>query len=153
MEFNRLISLVLGFIVLILIFVWVNNRIQAGKNKTTDTKNTVQVTLTTTPSPTGQAEKKGWKNPLAFLFGQESPTPSILVTPTGTITIKAISTTPGVTQLSGTPTQVQIVVNNGYGGTSSVNNATQIPETGLPTLIMPLSFLALAGGMYIKKRS
>ena len=55
MEFNRLISLVLGFIVLILIFVWVNNRIQAGKNKTTDTKNTVQVTLTTTPSPTGQA--------------------------------------------------------------------------------------------------
>ncbi len=150
MEFNRLISLVLGFIVLILIFVWVNNRIQAGKNKTTDTKNTVQVTLTATPSPTGQVEKKGWKNPLAFLFGQESPTPSISITPTRIIT--AISATPGVTQLSGTPTQVQVVVDNGYGGTSSIDNATQIPETGLPTLIIPLSFLALAGGMYIKKR-
>ena len=151
MEFNRLISLVLGFIVLILIFVWVNNRIQAGKNETTDIQDVSQAVLTTTPSPTGQVEKKGWKNPLAFLFGQQSPTPSTSITPTGAIT--TLSTTPGTTQLSGTPTQIQVVVDGGYGQTSSVDNVTQIPETGLPTLIMPLSFLALAGGMYMKKHS
>jgi hypothetical protein len=151
MEFNRLISLVLGFIVLILVFVWVNNRIQAGKNKTIDTNTTTQITLTTTPSPTGQAEKKGWKNPLAFLFGQQSPTPSVSITPTGTIT--AISTTPGTTQPSGTPPQVRIVTNSKYTESNSTDNVTQIPETGLPTLIIPLSFLALAGGMYIKRRS
>lgn len=150
MEFNRLISLVLGFIVLILIFVWVNNRIQAGKNITTNTKNIVQITLTTTPSPTRKEEKKAW-NPFAFLFSQQSPTPSTLITPTRIIT--TIPTTLGTTQLSRTPTQIQVVINNRFIETSSVDNASQIPETGLPTLILPLSFAALAGGMYIKKRS
>ncbi|MDA1316690.1 MAG: hypothetical protein O3B87_01545 [bacterium] len=150
MEFNRLISLVLGFIVLILVFVWINNRIQAGKTAKTNNGNEIQVTLTITPSPKTNGEKKSW-NPFAFLFNNGSPTPTTSKTLVNTNA--TTSTTPATNQLSGNTTEVQVVTDNKIGGTNTLPYATQIPETGLPSLILPLSFAALAGGMYIKKRS
>jgi len=150
MEFNRLISLVLGFIVIILVFVWINNRIHTGKNTTTGAENITQITPTVTPTPTNSEEKKSW-NPFAFLFNKQSPTPTILINSIGPT--RTISIAPKIRQPSGTSPQVQVVVKGGNNRVNSVKTATKIPETGLPTLILPLSFITLVGGMYIKKHS
>jgi len=160
MEFNRLVSLVIGFIVLILLFVWIASRFRASSN--TADKPTPTITVTFTPTPSG--EKKGW-NPLGFLFKGKTSTP----TPTSTeskTTVKEITTTPEVT-IATSNTQVVVdnnqqissetVVykNNRNGSTMAYNveGVRQIPQTGVPTLVIPLALSALSMGAYLKKRS
>lgn len=88
MEFNKLLSLVLGFVILILAFVWISNRFRAsqaekqGENPTTVVSQTspsqTQTTTTTTPSAQGSSitpsatpkEESNSRNPLAFLFNR-----------------------------------------------------------------------------------
>jgi hypothetical protein len=120
--------------------------------------------MTVTPTPSG--EKKGW-NPLGFLFKGKTPTP----TPNEDITeskttVKQITSTPVVavtTQNSqvevGENKQVSsetvVYRNNRNGNTISytVEGVRQIPQTGLPTLVLPLALSALSFGAYLKKRS
>lgn len=155
MEFNKLVSLVLGFIVLILVFVWISNRVRSSQT----VSNTPSITVTTSvsPTPTATEEEEGttW-NPFAFLFNRDG-------TPTPTITPKAGT----VEKISGMPTATPVeirVVENGAtgsqttkGGITYTNNHTgnvqQIPETGAATLLLPLSLAAMTAGIYLKKRS
>ncbi len=161
MEFNKLVSLVLGFIVLILVFVWISNRVR--QQNTTADGNNITITLTPTVTPAEDEDEGGW-NPFSFLFrgGEETPTP----TPTTAGSM--------VAQLSGTPTmtpvQIKVIEGGTNGGTPVPNgtngktityvnnNATkggvqQIPETGASTLVLPLSLAAMSAGMYLRKRS
>ena len=153
MEFNKLVSLVLGFIVLILVFVWISNRVRSSQTVSNDTS--VTITQTPTPTPTEEEEGTTW-NPFAFLFNRDG-------TPTPTITPKAGT----VEKISGMPTATPVeirVVENGAtgsqttkGGITYTNNHTgnvqQIPETGAATLLLPLSLAAMTAGIYLKKRS
>lgn len=162
MEFNRIVSLVLGFVVLILVFVWISNRFRSNTN---ETKTQTPVTITTTPSPT-TGESTGW-NPLGFLFHRDenSPTP----TRTNTTETSMIAKLPQTT----TPVQIRIIEGAADGSTTQTaadtqltytNTSTkktsaiatsveQIPETGAPTLFLPLALSLFAGGMYLKKTS
>ncbi|KKQ38915.1 MAG: hypothetical protein US54_C0001G0040 [Candidatus Roizmanbacteria bacterium GW2011_GWA2_37_7] len=154
MEFNRLVSLVLGFIVLILAFVWISNRFRAKKTPT----QTNQPTITITIAPTGKEEKQdgGW-NPLAFLFKNNTPTPT---NPVAEINIpineQIISPTP--------QTKVKVVEGGIVDQSNSSNERTiytaynqnivhQIPETGAATALLPILSVLFAGGMLIKKSS
>ncbi len=153
MEFNRLISLVIGFIVLILVFVWIGSRFRSATITQNGTNVTVTSTVTPTASPTPTSgASKGW-NPLAFLFNRNSPTP----TPSKVITI---TTSP--TQVKQIVNNAQnqgnssaIYVNNKTGETTTIANSgiTRIPETGASTLIIPLAFSALTLGAYLRKKS
>ena len=145
MEFNRLVSLVLGFIVLILIFVWVGSRFRsATQDKTTSIK------ISITPIPT-KAQKNNW-NPLGFLFNGATKTPSPKVT--GKITPK--TTTIQVTKIvvkngqnkptTYIPTQTQVEYRNNKTGIK------QIPSTGAATIAIPLAFSALSLGVYLRRK-
>lgn len=158
MEFNRLISLVIGFIVLILVFVWIGSRFRSATT-TSQNSPTATVTATKVPSPTLTADEEGrtW-NPFGFLFNRNTPTPTKTVA-------KKVTASP----VKGSPTQVVQVANGSQGqqnttvvykntstgqtttlGTSGI---TKIPETGASTLIIPLAFSALTLGAYLRKRA
>lgn len=68
MNLNRLISLILGLVVLVLLFVWINNRLKSQPS--------VQGENTTQASPTPDSNDK---NPFASLFNKltndATPTP------------------------------------------------------------------------------
>jgi hypothetical protein len=152
MEFNRMISLVLGFIVLILVFVWIASRFRSTTKVTTGS--TVTVTMTPTVTPT-KSPSKGW-NPFG-IFSKETPTP----TPTQKkVIVKKVSTTPtrvmGSLESQGTVGNTTLVYkNNRNGKTTSytVTGVQSIPNTGAPTLVIPLALSALTFGAYLRKRS
>ena len=156
MEFNRLISLILGFIILILAFVWISNKFRA-KNSTTQANQPIVTMI-----PTIEKEQSEKWNPFSFLFDDKTPTP------TPTKSESTISTTNGEGK---TPTpQVQISIIEGRdaveksGSTGQITVTTkntntmynkksvqQIPETGSPTVLIPILTLFIAGGFAIRK--
>ena len=157
MEFNKLVSLVLGFIVLILIFVWISNRVR--QQSTVADGNNVTVTVTPTVTP-AEDEERGW-NPFSFLFNNEEETPTPTPTKAGSM-VEILSGTPTTT-----PVQIQVVENGSQPGTPNngsktityvnTNNTTkggvtQIPETGAATLLLPLSLAAMTAGIYLRKK-
>lgn len=152
MEFNRMISLVLGFIVLILLFVWIASRFRSTTKTTAD--NTVTITMTPTITPTKGASQ-GW-NPLAFL-NRSTPTP----TPTKKVVVKKVTVTPTKTSTTGggegetTGTTTIVYKNNHTGQTTSytVDGIKNIPSTGAETAAIPLALSALSLGVYLRKRS
>jgi len=160
MEFNRLISLVLGFIVLILVFVWISNKFRAN-NSTTQTR---QPTITIAPTTTVEKDQGAKWNPFAFLFNNKTPTPSPTKNSTKTETknTEVISITP----------QTQINIIEGKGSAKEAVPATEttsateetnitynnksvkkIPETGAATMLIPTLSLLLVGGIAIRKAS
>ncbi|MCA9371846.1 hypothetical protein KC726_03015 [Candidatus Woesebacteria bacterium] len=74
MNTNRTISLILGFVIIILVFVWVNNQLRSKPSIQGES------TAQTTPTPTQTKSK----NPFSGLFGGliNSPTPTQTPTPT-----------------------------------------------------------------------
>jgi len=156
MEFNKLVSLVLGFIVLILIFVWISNRVR--QQSTVADGKTITITLTPTTTPK-EGEEKGW-NPFAFLFNNEEETPTPTLSKKGSM-VEILSGTPTTT-----PVQIKVVENGSQNGTQNngtktityVNTNTakggvqQIPETGAATLMLPLSLAAMTAGIYLRKK-
>ncbi len=155
MEFNRLISLVIGFIVLILVFVWIGSRFRSATISQNGTTVTVTSTVTPTASPTPTSgESKGW-NPFAFLFNRNSstPTPSKVLTITATPTSTQVKQVVNNAQNQGNSSA--IYVNNKTGESTTIANSgiTRIPETGASTLVIPLAFSALTLGAYLRKRS
>lgn len=148
MEFNRLVSLVLGFIVLILIFVWIGSRYRsATQEKVTSIK------ISVTPTPT-KTQKNSW-NPLGFLFNSATKTPTPKVT--GKITPKATAVqvtkiivkngqNKSITYLPTQITQAQVEYRNNKTGIK------QIPSTGAATIALPLAFSALSLGVYLRRK-
>ncbi|CAN5207059.1 hypothetical protein BH09PAT1_BH09PAT1_2490 [soil metagenome] len=94
MEFNRLVSLVLGFVVLILVFVWISNRFRATTRSAQSRTPTITPTYTPTPSTT-QTSASRW-NPLSFLTRKSEVTPIVVartVSPSPTAIKVKIETT------------------------------------------------------------
>ena len=152
MEFNRLVSLVLGFIVLILLFVWISNRFRAN-TRTTGTK-TVKATVTPTKGPS-----TGW-NPFGFLakktptptktVAKNSPTPIKIKVENGTAPQGQAGQTGQNNQPQQPQQQTEVIYKNYKTGKTIVVN--EIPETGAPTILLSLALAGLTGGIYLKKR-
>lgn len=159
MEFNRILSLVIGAIVVILILVWVGGRLRERvAGRTTSAKPTITVTLTPTPTATqNRAEGRGWD---IFSLFRKNPTP----TPTKTVAQREEN----VRMKRTTPTQAAVVGgNNGttkggqplatnyeyhsYVNNGNASNPTQIPNTGAPTLLIPLAISSLIGGSFLSR--
>lgn len=156
MEFNRLVSLVLGFIVLILAFVWISNRFRANNSSTQGNQPTITI------APTEEAKEDARWNPLAFLFDKESPTPTLTSTPSKNIVDNVSITTTPKTQVTiiegnntrGSPSTTRYITPQTKKSTSyNQKSVQQIPETGAPTALLPIISLLLAGGFAIKKSS
>lgn len=104
--FNRIVSFVLGLVVVIVVIAVISGRLKLGpQNKTTKISPTVvkKVTPTPTKAPTYKGGNTG-----------------------------------------------------GTGGTTtqpSTASVASIPKTGAETVMIPLSFAALFGGMFLKRKS
>lgn len=126
-SFNKVISFVLGLVVVLVFFAVVTGKINL-KNKTTTTS---AARLTIAPSPT----QKGSGGFLGFF----KSTPSLTPTPTQQPSSIAINT-------SG---------NNVYGQKNKqvvqYPSAKSIPSTGLPTLFIPILISGLVGGNLLRK--
>lgn len=171
MDFNKIISLILGFVVLILIFVWLNNKFHLNGNETTSN---VTPTITTTITPTKKEENtsQSW-GPFSFLFDNNptnTPTPTLTIakgniygspTPTSKILVKVIE---GQKNSPNIQTTNVIVTNNNkdsntnYKNTNEIEKATYsntktIPETGAESIFLPIALSAIAGGVYLLKKS
>lgn len=178
MEFNRLISLVLGFIVLILVFVWISNRFRASTRLADGRTPTITPTYTPTPS---KAEDKGssW-NPLSFFTRNNTNSPSpiarnvspsptqikvkvqenISVSPSKTIsTVIPTKKTNGIAQKP-SPTSVKVQLKQVspkptslvYKNNKTGKTLTQIPETGAPSALLPLMLGGLSWGIYLRRK-
>lgn len=139
MQLNKIISLVVGFILIILLFVWINDFIRNRRNgeERVDSDNKVVATITPTITPTSKNWYSGF---LSAIRNTPQPTPKT----TGTTT----KTTTGIkiTQLSPTPVSSSKSTNLKYTQTP-----TEIPETGSPSIILPLALMALGAGFYLKR--
>ena len=114
--FNKVISFVLGLVVVIVFLAIISGKIDLRKR--------IAGISTTKTTSTGFS-----------LFGSKPTT-----TPTPTIT----------------PTQKPTTTYNQYNNQNS-NKTSQtpkkIPNTGSPTIIIPLLFSSLAGGVYLRKKN
>ena len=160
MEFNRLVSLVLGFIVLILLFVWISNRFRAN-TRTTGIKTvtvTISPTVKATVTPT-KGPSTGW-NPFGFLakktptptktVAKNSPTPIKIKVENGTAPQGQAGQTGQNNQPQQPQQQTEVIYKNYKTGKTIVVN--EIPETGAPTILLSLALAGLTGGIYLKKR-
>ncbi|MFA9288931.1 MAG: hypothetical protein ACEQSA_03565 [Weeksellaceae bacterium] len=152
---NRIISLVIGFIVLILIFVWIAGRFRAT---TRTTANAPTPTITASPTPTGAQEDKGW-NPLGFLFDKD-PTATPTRAAGGNLipTSMIISpTTQAAPQQAAQPTTSTITYRNNQTNQTATATITtapqQIPATGVSTAFIPAIISACVAGMYLHRKS
>ncbi len=139
--FNKVTSFVLGLIV-VLVFLFVfgsrvnlSDKLLAFK----DTKVTPSPSSVQAPTPTPVTKKKGF---FESLFGRKiTPTPT--ATPTSKIT--------------------KIIENNTKGSVSTTTTTTAantmttqpktIPQTGSPTILLPILISALGSGMYLRKKN
>jgi len=124
-SFNKVISFVLGLIVVLVFFAVVTGKINL-KSKTSTTS-TSKSTITPTPIQKSSGGFFGF-------FKSASPTP----TPTQKPSSITINTSE----------------NNVYkqnNQVASTSNAKSIPSTGLPTIFIPLLFSGLAGGSFLRK--
>ena len=125
-SFNKVISFVLGLVVVLVFFAVVTGKINL-KSKTGTTS-----TTKTAISPTSAPKSNGG------FFGflkSNNPTPTPTQKPASSITINTSE-------------------NNVYKQNNQVaqqSNAKSIPSTGLPTLFLPLLFSGLIGGSILRK--
>lgn len=151
MEFNKIVSLVLGFIVAILLLVWVTNQFKANRKTTT----TAQARVTVTPTSVQQKNDSKW-NPFGFLFKKTTPTPSMQPN-RQTAQNSPMSPTPSQTQRVA-PTSVPKNGTQGSNNQPQYNNyqnqgqIAQIPNTGAPTLLIPLALSSFAGGLFLRRK-
>jgi len=148
---------VVGFVILILLFVWINNQFRAN----TKTQNKADATITLTPSPTKQAQTNEPWNPFGFLFRKPSITPTLTQTPPTSLG----NLQPQPNNNTITPVQIKIIEGGVGSSTQSGNQQnntslgaekktlTQIPETGASSILFPLTLSALTLGIYLQKKA
>jgi hypothetical protein len=127
------------------LFILIANRFNA--NRTRDARASgVTPTVTMTPSPTpAQQARRGFD--FFGLFRRNTPTPAMApVTPTPTLTFAQ--------QMDSTMGQDrgQQLGANAQQGQQANGNVRNIPNTGTPTLVLPLASAAFALGLYLRRR-
>jgi cellulase/cellobiase CelA1 len=131
-SFNKVISFVLGLVVVLVFFAVVTGKINlTGKTKTISTSKSIL-----TPTPT-QKSSGGF---FSFLK-RATPTPTPTKKLTSSVTINNNENN-------------ENNENNVYKQNSQISgssNIKTIPSTGLPTLFIPILFSGLIGGSFLRK--
>ena len=125
-SFNKVISFVLGLVVVLVFFAVVTGKINF-KSKTGTTSAT-KITISPTSAPKSNGGFFGF-------LKSNNPTPTPTQKPASSIIINTSE-------------------NNIYKQNNQVaqqSNARSIPSTGLPTLFLPLLFSGLIGGSILRK--
>lgn len=134
---NKVISFILGLIVVVVFIAIVTGRFKIGNNLKNLSKVKVSPTVTVkiTPTPTKYNVVTGYNSTTVKL------TPPSAAPKTTKQTNGYTST--GYQAYNASPTTQ--VMNN--------NNLSTIPNTGAPTLLLPTAFSMLAGGTFLKRLS
>ncbi|HLL61125.1 MAG TPA: LPXTG cell wall anchor domain-containing protein [Candidatus Nitrosocosmicus sp.] len=149
---NKIISLFLGLVVVIILFSIITGRFAPFKEKTLFSKK-VGTTTTPTPSPTPKKENKKF---LGIFGGDKKPTatPTPTSKPKTTVidTTKEVGSTynpniKGGVVTTNTPTPISKM-----GTTTNTGSVKTIPATGSPTALLPFLGTALLAGIYLRKR-
>lgn len=152
---NKIISLILGLVVVVILFAIITGRINLkGKNILKLGNQTVTTTpaVSVTPTPTKKQDNGG-------LFGflrRPTATPTITPTPAGkTVTINTTKESDGsyhsyVAPTQGTPKTVITFTPNTNG---QMSNVSTIPSTGSESLLLlPFMGSSFLAGFYLKKK-
>ncbi len=133
---NKIISFILGLIVVVVFIAIVTGRL-GGLGKKVQTLSKGNATPTVTPRTSPQPTKK--VTPVAIKY----------LSPTKTAAKPVAGTSGSTTGTSGT----KATQYNANGKTTQIagNNVSTIPNTGAPTLLLPLAFSMLAGGVFLRK--
>ena len=142
--FNKVTSFVLGLIV-VLVFLFVfgsrvnlTDKLLAFKDsKATPTPKVAIVT------PTPAPKKKGF---FESLFGRKA-------TPAGQSPLGGATPTPRVVRIVETSTQGETIFTNPSTTSSITTQPQTIPQTGSPTLLLPILISALGSGLYLRKKN
>ena len=121
---NKIISFILGLIVVIVFIAIVTGKFNLGKS--IKSLSSAKVTPTVTP---------------AFIHPSTEATNSYVVTPAVT---KPLTTYP-------TGSKISQYNSNGSGTQVGGRNLSAIPNTGAPTFLIPLVLSMLAGGTFLRK--
>lgn len=158
-QFNKAISFILGLVVVAVFIAIASGRINLKNKLPLFAKSTPTPALSITPIPTTITEKKQ-TSLFGNLFNFNKPKPSSTPTPVQKKIVPTIVTIGTVNNSSGGITypknQTGAIGNNNnsveYHSYSNVENVSNIPSTG-PSMILPLIFSSLAGGIYLKRKS
>jgi hypothetical protein len=166
---TRIISFVVGIIIIIFLFVLISSRLSANRTATTSPfariTPTKVPTATLTPNPT--AKKSGFD--LFAIFRRNTPTPNPttasvagmnqqILTPPSTTPTRVPSATRVPTPTLTFDQQIKATMGRLQGVSPTPGNVirptpTQIPKTGFPTEAIPAIVTALGAGMYLRKRT
>lgn len=151
MDFNKIVSIAIGFMIIILLFVWINSRLNSQKdvkisvNTPTPTATVTKITQSPTPE-----KEPSWLQNIANLFRKsstQSPTPIIKQTSKSNTANKS---TIKIVEVSPSPS-VKTNKENSDNVVYSITQPTEIPQTGIPTVVVPITLLTLAFGLYLRK--
>lgn len=134
---NKIVSLFLGLIVVIVLFAILTGRINL-KNRIPTLSFSKKTTPTVTPVQPN--------NPLSKLSNTSKNVPITLPPPP---TSSNITTLPS--QLTPLPTPT-LVKAPSYFAQQNTSPVQKIPSTGSPTLLLPIAFSLLTGGVFLKKK-
>jgi cytoskeletal protein RodZ len=138
---NKIISLFLGLVVVMVLFAIITGRFTPFKSKNLSSTAT-KISGTPTPTPAGQKKFLG-----LFNIGSTKPT----VTPTPTkATVVVDTTTTGSYTNTATNTSNGTYINP---TTNQVGSIKTIPATGSPTELLPLFGSALLAGVYLRRKT
>lgn len=150
-DFNKVVSFVLGLIVVVVFLAVVTGRLNLRQRILSANSKKV-VAVTPTPTPAKQPAKRGFFSFLIRPTKTPTPTqhkinPASNTQPTVITNYKTgqpvIITTP-------TPTAVPVVFIS-PAQTKNNNEVASIPSTGAPTLFLPFALSSLTAGFFLRK--
>lgn len=142
-NFNKVLSFVLGLVVVIVFVIVLSNRLNLSDKFLVFKNNKAKITVTPTPTPT-QAQKEKQPGFFSRLFRKPTATPTPSKKPSK-ITYNDYQTGKAITQATPTPQLQQTT----KGGVKAVKT---IPSTGSPGILLPLFSSSALLGFYLRKR-
>lgn len=150
-DFNKIISFILGFIVVVVFLAVITGKLNFRKQLTSSSKITVTTTLTPSKSPTPTSTQK---NSSIFGFLQRKPTLTPTTAPKTTVVkgqVTNYQTNQPVIVVTSAPliTPVLITSNSNTVNQQVISN---IPNTGVPTAFIPFVLSSLGMGIFLRKK-
>lgn len=141
---SRIISFVIGLIVLILLFVLIANRFSNSRRTQANANTTPTVTVAVTTAPNGERGAFDF-----FGLFRKKPT----ATPTPTMSFAEQLSGEMTTDQFGNPVpKAELTRAVAQGQVAGTTNVQSVPNTGFPVLAWPVLAAAFGGGMWLRKK-
>jgi hypothetical protein len=137
-SFNKVLSFILGLVVVVVILVVITNRFRSSKSLNFLPLSDRKITITPTRAPSG--------------LNSLLPKKKVTATPTPT-RLNGSTKNNGQTKGGIMPTVTPGTIARTNGTTTKGGVPTTIPKTGSPTLLLAIFSSSLFAGAYLKKRA